>query len=501
MVIGAGPPQSAPGIPAQGTRFIVASSGVHQRSPNLVGHAVVVGGGMAGLVTARVLTHHFARVTLIERDALPDSAQHRKGVPQGRMLHVLLPRGREIVERLFPGYSRDLEAAGAVPLQVPADGLLLGPAGWLDRRARGWPLLSASRPLFEGIVRRRLQDVPSVTILDRHDVTSLLTSPEGRGVIGVKLRPLENAGTIMQLEADLVVDASGRGSRAPQWLAEAGYPTPTATHVDPNVAYACRVYRIPEGFRADWKLVMLTSAPPSRPCAGYLFPIEDHQWMVGLIGAAGEHPPTDEDGFAAFARGLRHPVIAEALAAAEPLTPIRSYRGTANRVWHYERLRRWPERFIVLGDAVCALNPLYAQGMSTAALAAQTLDACLRDHRRRHPVGDLDGLAQRCQRRLAQANADPWLLSTREDLRYPTTTGMLVSPMIRLIHRHLDRVVAAATHDPTIAERFLQVAGLMTRSTSLFTPRVLLTTARTRPPDPSTLPSSAPPARPPIRTS
>jgi 2-polyprenyl-6-methoxyphenol hydroxylase-like FAD-dependent oxidoreductase len=340
-----------------------------------------------------------------------------------------------------------------------------------------------------------------VTILDRHDVTSLLTSREGREVIGVTLRPLDHENSIgQQLDADLVVDASGRGSPTPRWLSEAGYATPTKTHVDSNAAHACRIYRIPRGFSADWQMVMLTSAPPSIPRTGYLFPIEDRQWMVGLIGAAGQHPPTDEDGFAAFARSLRHPVIADALAAAEPLTPIRRYHGTTNRLWHYERMNHWPQRFIVLGDAVCASNPLYAQGMSTAAIAAETLDTCLRDHRHRHPMGDLDGLAPRFQQRLTRANADPWMLSTWEDLRYPTTTGMPVSATIRLVHRYLDRVITATTHDTTTADSFLQVVGMLTRSTSLFTPRILTAAARAQPHHNTTLPSPAPPARPPLST-
>jgi flavin-dependent dehydrogenase len=313
--------------------------------PAHAGHAVVVGGGMAGLLAARVLTRHFEQVTLIERDVLTDSVQTRKGVPQGRMLHALLPRGLGIVEQLFPGYGRELAAVGAVSLRVPADALVLTPAGWFDRRARGWPFLSASRPLYEGIVRRRLRELPSVTILDRHDATSLLTSRNGRQVTGVMLRPLDDpAGTPKQLAADLVIDACGRASRAPTWLSEVGYPMPRQTRVDPNIGYASRIYRIPEGFSADWQMVILTSQPPSMPRTGYLYPIENGQWMVALMGAAGQHPSTDEDGFASFTRSLRHPVIADALATAEPVTPIYGYRGTANRLWHYERMRRWPER-------------------------------------------------------------------------------------------------------------------------------------------------------------
>lgn len=475
----------------------VAPWGADRASPADAAHAVVVGGGMAGLLAARVLADHFEQVTLVERDALPDSAQARKGVPQGRMPHVLLPRGLGILERLFPGYGDELEAAGAVSLRVPTDALMLTPAGWLDRRATGWPLLSASRPLYERVARRRLREVPGVTILDRHDVTSLLTSPDGRQVIGLTLRPIDDTGgTSRRLAADLVVDACGRGSRTPAWLSEAGYDTPTKTHVDPDVGYAARIYRIPDGFRADWQVVMLSAQPPSMSRTGYLFPIEDGQWIVGLAGAAGQQPPTDEDGFAAFTRSLRHPAIATALAAAEPVTPIRGYRGTSNRLWHYERMHRWPERFVVLGDAVCSFNPIYGQGISTAAVAAETLDACLREQRRRRPADDLDGLTRRFQRRLARGNANPWTLSTGEDLRFPTTTGVRVGAAMRLQHRYLDRVVAAATRDPATADTYVQVVGMLAHPLSLFAPRVLAAAARTRPHGGGAPSDTAPPARP-----
>jgi 2-polyprenyl-6-methoxyphenol hydroxylase-like FAD-dependent oxidoreductase len=457
-----------------------------RRTPSIprAGHAVVVGGSMAGLLAARVLANHFEQVTLVERDALTDTAQPRKGVPQGHQLHVLLPRGLDIVERLFPGYGQQLTAAGAVSVRVPAEALVLTPAGWLDRRATGWSVLSASRPLFEWAVRRRLRDVPGVMIRDRHDVMSLLTSRDGRQVIGATLRSLDDAASAPRpLDADFVVDASGRGSRTPVWLVECGYPTPPKTQVDPNIAYARRIYRIPDGFSADWRVVMLASKPPSISRVGYLFPIEHGHWMASVSGADGQHPPTDEDGFAAFIRGLRHPVMADALTAAEPVSPIRGHRGTANRRWHYERMRRWPERFVVLGDAVCSFNPIYGQGMTTAAVAAETLDACLRAHRRRHSTGDLNGLARRFQRCLARRNADPWMLSTGEDLRYPSTTGARVTAVTRLQHHYLDRVAVATTWDPGIADTYTRVIGLLARPTALFAPRVMAAAARARPSD------------------
>ncbi|MGH3673947.1 MAG: FAD-dependent oxidoreductase, partial [Pseudonocardiaceae bacterium] len=209
-----------------------ARPGGGHRFPVPCGRAVVVGASMAGLLAARVLANHFEQVIVVERDVLGSGPEARKGVPQGRMLHVLLPRGRAIVERFFPGYDRELLAAGAVPMRLPADGLILTAAGWLDRRGPGVRFLSESRPLFEWAVRRRLLQLPGVTVLGRHDAASLLTSHDGRQVSGVMLRALDgDADNQRQLAADLVVDATGRASRAPAWLSEHGYPTPAQTHV------------------------------------------------------------------------------------------------------------------------------------------------------------------------------------------------------------------------------------------------------------------------------
>jgi 2-polyprenyl-6-methoxyphenol hydroxylase-like FAD-dependent oxidoreductase len=439
-----------------------------------------------------VLAGHVEQVVLVERDELPDGAQHRRGVPQGWQFHILLARGLAVLNRLFPGYGEELRAAGAVPLRIPTDLLVLGPAGWVDRRARGWEALSASRPLIEAVVRAQLRALPGVTVLDGHDVLAPTASRDGRRVQGVRVRRVGGAGDAVDIDADLVVDASGRGSRAPAWLADLGYPAPERTSVDPHLAYAARVCRIPQGVATDWKAVMLTSQPPSIPRTGNLFPIEDGQWMVSLMGAGGQHPPTDEDGFTAFTRSLRHPVMADAIRDAEPVTPIRGHRGTANRRWHFERMPRWPERFVVLGDAACAFNPVYGQGMSTAAVAAETLDECLREQRRRRRAGDLDGLAARFQRQLARRSADPWLLSTGQDLRFPTTTGMRPGAVLRAQYRYEDRVGAACTTDPAVADVYTRVLGMLDRPSALLRPHVVLAAARAgrvrsaaRPPVPS----------------
>jgi 2-polyprenyl-6-methoxyphenol hydroxylase-like FAD-dependent oxidoreductase len=351
----------------------------------------------------------------------------------------------------------------------------------LDRRATGWTALSASRPLIEATVRRRVAELPGVMLLQGHEVTALGASDDGRVVRGVTLRRVDGEGGALFADADIVVDASGRGSRAVPWLTDLGHPQPEQTRVDPDIAYASRVYRIPDDFAADWKLAMVFSSPPDVPRTGFLFPMEDRQWILGLMGAAGEHPPTDEDGFTSFVRSLRHPVIAEAIARAEPLTEIRGHRGTANRMWHFERMASWPERFVVLGDAVCAFNPVYGQGMTVAAVAARTLDACLCTQRRRRPSRDLDGLARRFQRQLARANADPWMFSTGEDLRFPTTTGAEAGPATRVMHRYLDRIETAATRDPAVADIYVRALGMLDKPTALFRPRFLATALRTRP--------------------
>jgi flavin-dependent dehydrogenase len=463
------------------------------------GHAVVIGGSMAGLVAARVLTDHFDRVTLVERDRLPDRPAFRAGVPQSRHLHGLLPGGLAVLEQLFPGYQSELEAAGAPRFAMPRDALWLSAAGWFERFP-GVEGVTASRELIEHTVRQRVTASDRMQVRDGSAVSGVVATPDGSAVTGVRLRRRDGRdGSSDSAEetvaADLVVDASGRSSKTPEWLAALGYPTPALTRINASLGYASRAYAIPHGFRADWRLLLLQSQPPGIPRTGYLFPVEGDRWMVSLMGAGGDYPPTDEAGFMAWARGLRSPILHEVMRDAEPLSPIYGHRGTDNRQWHFERMPRWPDGLVALGDAVCAFNPVYGQGMTVAARAAMVLDRCLHEQAGRQPGGGLAGLSRRVQRLVAKANAPAWMMATGEDLRYPTTEGARPDLQTRVMHRYLDRVLAAATHHPVVNQRFFQVLSMLAPPSTLFHPQVLLPALRRRrEPAPAVAPPSPLPA-------
>lgn len=444
-----------------------------QRRPRN-GHAVVVGGSMAGLLAARVLIRHFERVTLIDRDRFPEEPVFRKGVPQSRHLHVLLGKGRSLLDRFFPGFSDEMVASGALMLNFTKDALWQTPAGWSERfDTNEPPLLSSSRELLEFTVRRRLVGSGRVQFVEETDVTGVTATPDGSTVTGVTVQSRANEnGTRVAAEeiaADLVLDASGRASHAPRWFESLGYEAPEETTINSFLGYASRVYRIPDRFDADWRILFLQPKAPESARGGGLFPIEGGRWIVTVAGAGRDYPPTDEAGFLEFARSLRSPLLYEAIKDAEPLTSIAGYQRTENQRRHYERLRRRPERLLVTGDAVCAFNPIYGQGMTVAADDAMTLHRCLV-----HAEGSLTGLADRFQKAIAKGNSDVWLIATGEDLRYPTTVGATPDRISRITNRYMDRVLSVAIRNVGVNQAMGKVFNLQASPYTLFKPSVVL---------------------------
>jgi 2-polyprenyl-6-methoxyphenol hydroxylase-like FAD-dependent oxidoreductase len=435
---------------------------------------VVVGGSMAGLLAARVLADHFDRVTVLERDRYPEMPAPRKGLPQARHAHVLLVWGREVLQRLLPGLTAELLAAGASLDDVGEEGAWLTPFGWAPRGRCGIPVLACSRDLIDWSVRRQVGALPNVQLRGGVEVAGLLAAPVGRSIVGVRLRMADGQprGQAEQtLAADLVAVADGRNSRLPGWLVGLGYAAPAETVVNPFLGDASRLYRPPRGFRPGWKHLYIQSAPPEEPRGGLVMAVEGGVWLVTLDGGGGDYPPTDEAGFLDFARSLRSPAVYEAIRDAEPLTPIAGNRAAENRLRHYERLDRWPEGLVVLGDAACAFDPVYGQGMTAAALGAETLGQCLRHHR--GPAGPRPGLGRAFQRRLARVNATPWELSSGSDYRYPGAEGPPPGWAARLINRYVDGVIRLSTRHEGVRRRVLEVMHLLRPPSALLGPGVL----------------------------
>ncbi|MEU7859763.1 FAD-dependent monooxygenase [Nonomuraea sp. NPDC049141] len=331
--------------------------------------AVVLGGGFAGVLAAAVLARHADDVIVIENDHYPADPRARRGLPQSRHSHVLVAGGARALQELLPGTLEALFARGAHRRRLPGDALILAAVGWFRRLDTEAYLISCSRGLLDQVVRQRALGAVSTW----PGTQALGLVGDASRVTGVAVR--REGAPPETIEADLVVDATGRRSKAPRWLAELGVAEIEEVTVSSGLAYSTRVYQAPPELAGDTPAIMIHPRPASgRPGQGAtLFPIEDDRWIVTLTGTRGGEPPVDERGFADFARSLRDPIVAELMAAATPLGGIRPYRDTSNRRRFFERVRL-PGGFVAIGDAVVAVNPVHSHGMSVAALSALRLD-------------------------------------------------------------------------------------------------------------------------------
>jgi 2-polyprenyl-6-methoxyphenol hydroxylase-like FAD-dependent oxidoreductase len=426
-------------------------------------HAVVVGASMAGLLAARVLAEEFERVTLVERDLLSAAADNRRGVPQGRHVHTLLPGGAGIVDELFPGLLNELVEAGApklddyTRLHLQPDGVhRLAPDG-LDLP----PLHQPSRPLLETAVRGRLRALANVEIVDGCAFVGLVTSAAQDRVTAARV--VRHGATAEHvLPADLVVDATGRGSRTPTRLAEIGYDRPVEDQVVIDLRYASRLIRLEPGTMPEQ--LTLIGPTPQRPRAMGLFAYENDTWLFTVSGYAGHHPAADYRSMVDFAAPFTPPHMVAALRTAEPLTEVSTFRFRANLRRRYDRMRHFPRGLLVIGDAMCSFNPIYGQGMSVAAKQAIVLRECLR-HGDRH-------LARRFFRSAAKPIDIAWRMAVGSDLALPQVQGP--RPLaVRLINAYIHRLLVAAEHDPIVAARFLRVSAFVDKPPRLMTPPIV----------------------------
>lgn len=428
--------------------------------------AVVIGGSMAGMLAASVLATRFHEVTVVEADRLPAGPEPRKGLPQARHAHLLWSGGVAALEELLPGITAELTGRGAGLVDVMTDLVSKAPSGQWFRRFTDsrHHLIVCSRDLLDAVIRAEVLARPRITLLDGARAAGLSGGRDR--VTGVRVDGREAT-----LEADLVIDASGRGSQADKWLRALGHAPVEERLVDAGVAYASRLYAAPDGtLGCRFPVVNVQADPRDAPGrGGVVVPIEGDRWLVTLSGTRGGQPTADPDAFEHFAlTGLKDPVIGRLLAQAKPLTDPVTTRSTANRRRYYENAPSWPEGFAVLGDAVAGYNPVYGHGLSVAAQSALVLGRVLDRYGPTAP-----GTARRIQRAVARPVAGAWSLAVGQDASYPGATPKPPTLVERMLSAYVDKAVAAGSANPRALQVLLDVMSLKAPAARLFAPDML----------------------------
>jgi 2-polyprenyl-6-methoxyphenol hydroxylase-like FAD-dependent oxidoreductase len=419
--------------------------------------AVVAGGSIAGLITARVLSEYFDQVVVLDQDKIEDRPVVHKSVPQGHHLHALLQGGLRAVSSLYPSFTEDLRQLGATRIAIGRDavwylpdGKAYNPSGSVrtpfDSDLEGY---CASRGLLEFVIRRRTTATSNIQIEYETAVRQLICR-DGR-VRGVRTADARS------IEADLVVDATGRGHRARQWLASAGFCAPDETAIGLDTAYSTANFRRPESFVGE-PLIFITGPAPHFTRRGYVITIENGTLLVSLIGRFGDFPPTDKEGFLAFAKELHSNLAYRIIRDGEQLTPIAHQRFASSVQRHYERLKPSPEGFLVIGDALCHFNPIFAQGMSAAAMQAVILQEILSDYSEQSR--EVPGIASSFFTKAAQFNSTPWNLAAGFDFAFPQTRGKR-PPGIEERARYFAALDKLASNDSEVRRLMAEVFHLV----------------------------------------
>lgn len=419
--------------------------------------AVVIGASMAGLLAARVLNDFYEEVVILERDDLSFEGKHRRGVPHGRHAHALLAGGQKVLERLFPGMCDELVAAGAVPADPQLDGTWYFEGGALCKAPSGTTGVLTSRPFLESAIRRKVRSMERIEIIGCKAVRGLMSTSDRGRVTGVITddRPID---------ADLVVDATGRGSQSAVWLESLGFRRAREEKVEVQLVYKTRIFKARPELLPNDKFVVVAPTPEGKR-GGVIGVQENDTWIVTLFGHFGQVAPDDLEGYIEYARSLPSPLVYNAIRHAEPIGDAVTFRFPASTRRHYEELSMFPEGFLVFGDAICSFNPIYGQGMSVAALQASALQETLLEGRQQ--------VRERFFNKASKVIDNPWNIAVGADLKMPETVGPR-SPAVNLINWYIGKVHRLAHHDPVAAVSFNRVAQLLDAPTSLMRPSMIV---------------------------
>jgi 2-polyprenyl-6-methoxyphenol hydroxylase-like FAD-dependent oxidoreductase len=427
--------------------------------------AVVLGGSAAGLCAAGALAPYFGQVVVLERDVLPAEAEHRRGVPQSKHPHFLLNSGRRAIGELFLGFEDDLVAAGGLHLMPSMDAAYLDGEGWSVRKRSAMTMIYSSRVLIERVLRDKVRELANVHI--REGVTVNGLTVRGGGTRDGEVTGIDLSGD-EHLDADLVVDAMGRGSSVGGWLRAAGWPELETQTLDAKVTYTSRWYELPAQRPPSWwwrHIVVMPSQDKGEHPAEHeflvnFFPIEGNR-AIACMGSWGLDMPHTDDTFAESAHRVRTPLFADAIDRCTPISEVHLTRSTGNTWRRYDRWATPPRGLVFVGDSICAFNPFYAQGISSASSSA----LLLREHLSRadHLDATFTSRFLVAQRKLLGV---PWRLAMARDQGYACAVGTEKPPEWRrrilaaVSDPAFSFIVGAAREDAVIDEHFTKVFNL-----------------------------------------
>ena len=452
--------------------------------------AIVIGGGIAGLLSARILSGHFSKTIVLEKDRYPKEKGPRNGTPQANHIHVFLAKGMQTIIDLFPGIEEKLLSQGGHKIDVISKAKFKFPTGWARNFNSDMNTIVCSRQLLEYTIRQEiLKKYFNVKIIENTRVIGLATTidSEQKIITGVNMiygngknnNDYNDINKTTTINANLVVDASGRRSETPIWFEKIGLEKPNETKINSFIGYAGRRVQLlstqSSPLLSNYKVVVVFTNPPNNPRMVVMTAIEDNQWQLGLLGIGKTYPPTDEKGFLNFAKELGVEDIYKIVRDAKPISNIYGYREDGSRLYHYEKIKKWPKNFIVLGDAVSAFNPIYAQGVTVAAIQSKILDNLLYKYKKINTAADLKkGFEIKFQREIAKLNSLPWLLGTSEDLRWSSTeANKKMNPFTKIIQRYSKHVILLTPNSRLATRSFLEMLNMVKSPAVLFHPLLI----------------------------
>ncbi|MBT2729906.1 FAD-dependent monooxygenase [Bacillus sp. ISL-75] len=429
--------------------------------------ALVIGGSIAGLLAARILSDFFKEVLIIEKDQKREKHLTRTGVPQGSHGHALLKSGEEILTELFPGIIDELIADGSVKSDFTSELAWNHHGSWKVKYHAGISIIQQSRPFLEWHIQRRLDMIPNISFLYGATAKRMLINSDSTSIIGVEIQ--KDGEAAIPLNADLVVDATGAGSNSTNWLRQLGFDAPQKTEVKVNLFYASRIYSSLSSKNKDWGNLLVYPNPPRQNRGGSISPIENQRWMVTLLGYGVDSPPSTEEEFINYAKSLEQPDVYEAIKNGTPETDVSVYRFPALRRFHYEKLQRFPNGLIVIGDAFCRIDPVFGQGMSIAALEAIALKKELQKALNKNKLSQISKNTHRSFSKIIDV---PWLIALTEDFRFTHTDG--AKPFgLPLLKWYVKRVILACESNQKVYGKLINVLQLKAHPISLFSSSTL----------------------------